>query len=257
MTDGRRHGNSSVCFRFYAELNDFLPERWSGQEFSREIKGRPSVKDAIEALGVPHTEIDLIVVNGQSVGFDHRIKDQDRIAVYPVFESIDISPAVHLRARPLRVSRFVLDTHLGKLARLMRMLGFDCLYRNDYRDEEIVRQSVADRRIILTRDRGLLKSGLVTHGYWVRSTTPRQQVIEVLGRLDLHGQIRPFTRCMVCNGRVTEVAKQSIEERLLPKTRLYYTEFYICPDCDKVYWKGSHYQKLAQWVAQFKSAGER
>ena len=146
-------------FRFYAELNDFLPRHEKHIFFQHSFSGNPSIKDTIEAIGVPHTEVDLIIVNGVSVDFSYLLQDEDRVSVYPVFESIDITQALRVRPQPLREIRFVLDIHLGRLAGYLRMLGFDTLYRNDYRDEELAYVSSQEERILLTRDRGLLKRG--------------------------------------------------------------------------------------------------
>ena len=100
-------------FRFYEELNDFLPPEKRKRSFAYMFEGTPSIKDAIEAVGVPHTEIDIILVDGRSVGFDHRLRGGERVAVYPMFEAIDVSPLVRLRPQPLRITRFVVDVHLG------------------------------------------------------------------------------------------------------------------------------------------------
>ena len=178
-------------FRFYEELNDFLAPDKKKRDFSYPFNGRPSIKDAIEAIGVPHTEVELILANGRSVGFDYPLKHGDRVSVYPVFESLDISPVVRVREKPLREPSFILDVHLGRLAKLLRMLGFDTRYRNDYRDIEIVDISIKERRIILTRDRGILKNRSVTHGYCLRSTEPIAQAREVLQRFDLFSQVTP------------------------------------------------------------------
>jgi uncharacterized protein with PIN domain len=161
-----------------------------------------------------------------------------------VFESFDISPVVRLRPAPLRDTRFILDVHLGKLGRLLRMLGFDLLYRPDFEDPEIVDIASAEKRIILTRDVELLKATAVTHGYWVRSISPNKQVGEVLERFDLHSQIRPFRRCMVCNESITSVEKESVIQSLPEKVREKHDEFYRCAGCEKVYWKGTHYQEM-------------
>ena len=183
------------------------------------------MKDVIESLGVPHTEVDLILVNGASVGFDYLVRDGDRVSVYPVFESLDITPLVRVRPQPLRETRFVLDIHLGKLAVFLRMLGFDSLYRNDYRDDELARISHAEGRILLTRDRGLLKRSLVTHGYLVRSDDPREQLAEVIHRFDLRDAIQPLERCLRCNGELEPVAKEEVADRLPPRTREHYDTF--------------------------------
>jgi uncharacterized protein with PIN domain len=202
----------------------------------------------IEALGVPHTEVDLILVNSRSVDFSYLVQNGDRISVYPVFETFDITPLVRLRPHPLRETRFVLDVHLGRLTTYLRMLGFDALYRNDYADEELARISSSEGRILLTRDRGLLKRSIVTHGYCLRTTNPRQQLIEVLRRFDLFASVKPFQRCLHCNGLLQPVDKTAISQRLLPKTRQYYDEFHCCRVCDRIYWKGSHYQRMQQFV---------
>ena len=238
-----------VQLRFYAELNDFLAPDKRQTTFAHAFKGRVSIKDMIESLGVPHTEVDLILVNGQSVGFSYLVQDADHISVYPVFEGLDITPLVRVRPRVLRETRFVLDTHLGKLSTYLRMLGFDTLYRNDFLDEELARIASQEGRILLTRDRGLLKRGIVTHGYCVREKNPRQQLIEVLRRFDLSQAVTPYRRCIRCNGLLEPVAKQAIIDRLPPKTGSYYDEFHICQECKQVYWKGSHYQRMEQFIA--------
>lgn len=237
---------NSAEFRFYAELNDFLPPDRQYRHFPYWFDGNPAVKDAVEALGVPHPEIDLILANGVSVDFSYQLHAGDNVTVYPVFESLDISPVVRLRPAPLRVSRFILDVHLGKLARLLRWLGFDTLYRNDYDDAEIVRIAIAEQRIILTRDLGILKYSGVTRGYWLRSTDPEAQIREILARFDLFSQLNPFSRCSVCNGLVAPVSKDAIRSLLLPNTARYFDGFFQCQHCQRVYWKGSHYEKLRE-----------
>jgi uncharacterized protein with PIN domain len=239
---------NSAKFRFYEELNDFLSKDKKKVDFYYEFHGHPSIKDAIEAIGVPHTEVELILANGKSVGFDYLLRNGDRFAVYPVFESFDISPIVKLRNKVLREVCFILDVHLGKLAKTLRMLGFDALYRNDYKDEEIIDISVNERRIILTRDRIILKNKLVTHGYYMRSTDPIEQAREVLKRFDLFSMVCPFKRCIQCNGILKKIDKREIKSLLQPKTEKYYNEFYKCISCGKIYWKGSHYLKMKEKI---------
>lgn len=242
----RHQGMARV--RFYAELNDFLPPALQQHWFEYRFDIEPPLKDVIESLGIPHTEVDLILVNGESVDLAYRVRDGDTISVYPVFESLDISSIVRIRAAPLRVMRFVLDVHLGRLARYLRMLGFDTLYRNKYDDPELAQISHDEGRILLTRDRGLLMRNMVTHGYWVRSTHPMEQAGEVLRRFDLYRAARPFTRCVSCNGLLETVEKASILHRLPPQTARYYDEFSICPECKRVFWKGSHYQRMQRLI---------
>jgi uncharacterized protein with PIN domain len=233
-------------FRFYEELNDFLPSEQRKRTNLYRFSGHPGIKDPIEVFGVPHTEVDLITVNGQSVGFDYQLQAGDRVAVYPVFEALDITPLVRLREKPLRNPRFVLDVNLGKLAKRMRLLGFDSLYRNDYQDAEIVKIAANDRRIALTRDRRLLYNKQIDHGYWVRAVDVEAQAEEVLRRFDLYGLVHPFSRCLICNGVLAPVAKADIWDRLEPKTRLYYQEFWQCTGCRKIYWHGSHMNNMRQ-----------
>ncbi len=241
---------AQVFFRFYEELNDFLaPQRYK-RAFVYTFERRAPVKDAIEALGVPHTEVDLILVNGASVGFSQRLSDGDRVSVYPVFESLDITPLIRLRPKPLRRTRFVVDVNLGRLARYLRLLGFDTWYRNDYRDRELAELAGREGRILLTRDRRLLHHAQVTHGYFVRATHPQAQVREVFRRLDLYRAARPFHRCTLCNAPVAPVAKEAIWDRLPPKTRHACDEFQICRGCGAIYWKGSHYENMAQFVQE-------
>ena len=241
---------SLASFRCYAELNDFLPSERRKVTFAHSFQGRNSIKDMVEALGVPHTEVDLILVNGVSVDFSHIVQDGDCISVYPVFESLDITPLARLRPEPLREPKFVLDTHLGRLAACLRLLGFDTLYSNDCPDEELARLSASEKRTLLTKDRGLLKRRLITHGYCVRSAKPRRQAGEVLERFDLYGSVAPFQRCLRCNGLLEPVDKQVILDRLLPDTRKYYEAFYRCAACNQLYWPGSHYARLQSFIAE-------
>ena len=234
----------AAAFRFYEELNDFRPPAARKNTTIYHFNGAPGIKDPIEALGVPHTEVELIIVNGISVGFDYRLQHGDRVAVYPVFESFDVTPLVRLRGAPLRNAAFVLDVNLGKLTRWLRMLGFDAWYRNDFTDAQIADISVATRRVILTRDRRLLYPKRITHGYWLRATDPDAQVREVLRRFDLHRQVKPFHRCLDCNGTIDAVAKADIVDHLQPLTRKYYDEFYRCTECQKIYWRGSHFERM-------------
>jgi hypothetical protein len=204
----------------------------------------------IESFGVPHTEVDIILVNGQSVDFSCIVQDGDHISVYPVFESLDVSPLVRLRPVPLRTPAFVLDANLGRLARYLRLLGFDCLYQNDYDDETVA--GIADRqqRIVLTRDRALLQRRIITRGYFVREVRPRPQVKEVLARFDLYRLVTPFRRCIRCNGLLQAVDKQTIMDRLEPKTRKYIDTFRTCTACGQIYWQGSHHTRSLRLIEE-------
>ncbi len=240
----------TATFRFYAELNDFLPRPLRQRSFTHSFNGDASVKDRIESLGVPHPEVELILANGRPVDFDYLVQAGDRIAVYPHFHRLDIAPLTRATPAPPAQPRFVLDAHLGKLANYLRMLGFDVLYRNDYDDEELARIASQEQRILLTRDRGLLKRREVIHGYCLRSLSSREQVVEVLRRFDLGGAISPFHRCLRCNGLLEPVAKEAVLAQLEPKTRRYYDEFFRCRQCGQIYWKGSHFQRMQAFIQE-------
>jgi hypothetical protein len=235
-------------FRFYGNLNDFLPPDRRQVEFARSVKDQGSIKDAIEALGVPHPEIDLIMVNGESVGFDYLVQQDDHISVYPQFTTLDIAALSQVQPPPLSQVRFVLDVHLGKLATYLRLLGFDTLYRNDYDDDELAQISSQEQRILLTQDRGLLKRSIVTYGYAVRSDNPEEQTVEVLARFQLRSAVAPLQRCPRCNGELVVVDKAIIHDQIPHYTRLYYNEFSQCQSCHQIYWKGAHYERIRSLI---------
>lgn len=182
------------------------------------------------------------------MGFEHRPTVGDRIAVYPMFEALDIESTARLRAEPLRDPRFVIDVNLGRLARLLRVLGFDVWWSNDADDQTLADISLQQQRILLTRDRGLLKRRAITHGLFVHSGQPEEQTREVLRRLDLRRRVAPFTRCVRCSGRLESVAKEEVADRLEPLTRRYYDEFSRCTDCGQIYWPGTHFERLSSLV---------
>lgn len=215
----------------------------------REIElGEPrSVKDAVESVGVPHTEIGRIRVDGVDVGFDALLHDDELVEVAPVGTPVGRAP---LEPEPLPTARFVCDVHLGRLAERLRLLGFDTRYRNDLEDDELVTIATGERRWLLTRDRRLLMRSAVTHGCLVRATDPLEQAVEVTTRFDLASEARPFTRCVRCNGLLAQVAKAEIEHRLEPGTKREHDEFVRCRDCGRLYWPGSHRGSLEAFVAR-------
>lgn len=237
-----------VEVRFHGRLNDFVGRKDRQRPIVTTIEHTPSIKDLIESLGVPHPEVDIIAVDGRSVDFGYLIRHDYRIEVFPPGETPALSPLLHLWPTLEAVTRFVLDTHLGRLAGYLRMLGFDTLYRNDYDDEELAMISSGEDRILLTRDLGLLKRGIVVRGYFVRETDPRQQVLEIIERYRLKQQIEPFHRCIRCNGILRLATKQEVYERLPPKTRHEFDEFRVCDVCNSVFWKGSHYAPMRAFV---------
>ena len=239
----------SATFRFYAELNDFLPPRQRFTDIPLQFKGRQTVKHLIESLGIPHPEIDLIIVNGISVDFGTITQDGDRVSVYPVFEIINISDAIHLRPQPLREIRFILDGHLGRLAAYLRMLGIDSAYFNDIADEHLAEIAVSQHRVLLTRDRGLLKRKAILRGYCPRTTDPLAQLREIVQRFDLSSHFQPFTRCMACNGLLHDVEKPDILHLLEPRTRQFIHHFKQCDTCGKVYWRGHHTEQMERIIS--------
>ncbi len=236
--------------RFYQELNDFLPPPRRQAAFEVEWRGTPSIKHLIESLGVPHTEVDLILVDDRSVDWAYQPQDGERIAVYPVFESFDITPLIRLRPQPLREVRFVLDGHLGRLAAYLRMLGFDTWWNNRADDAVLAQISKEEQRLLLTRDQGLLKRSAVTHGYWVRATAPREQLREVIERLDLQRSIKPFTRCLSCNGLLQPAPLAEVQAAVPENAAHTYRDFWRCAACGKIYWQGSHYRRMATLIQE-------
>lgn len=238
----------TAWFRFYEELNDFLRNRLRKTEFPYRFYGSVNVKVAIEAIGVPHSEVDMVLVNGISVDFSYRLRDHDHVSVYPVFESLDITSVTHLREKPLRDLRFIADVHLGRLVKYLRLCGFDTFFSTEADDPEIISRALEEKRVILTRDRGLLLNRHVTHGYWIRSDHPVSQMKELIVRFDLKNLVGLFTRCMVCNGILEDVTKEEIRARLREDTLRYFNEFSICSGCHRIYWKGSHYDRMKVFI---------
>jgi uncharacterized protein with PIN domain len=239
-----------ATFRFYEELNDFLPRERRGREFASQCARAATTKHMIEALGVPHTEVELVLVNGESSTFDLLIEDGDRIAVYPKFETFDVSPLLRVRERPLRRLRFVADAHLGGLARFLRMAGFDTLYDNNIHDDEIEQLAFDEDRVVLTRDRELLKRRTITHGCYIHALKPEQQLRELFDRLDLAGSAEPFSLCLHCNAPLRAVDKADVLEQLPPAVRETHDEFNTCDCCGRVYWKGSHWKRMTDLLAR-------
>jgi hypothetical protein len=231
-----------ATFTFLDELNDFLPHQCRNAAFTLEFEPHQSLKHLIESLGVPHTEFGGVLVNGQEVDPANRLCEGDLVTVSPADTPLGSEP------------QFVLDNHLGQLATYLRMLGFDSLYRNDFHDDELALISTRDGRVLLTRDRRLLMRKVIALGYCPHQTDPRKQVVEVLRRFKLLAQVKPFQRCLRCNSPLQVVAKQDIIERLEPLTRQYFDEFHICPDCDQIYWKGSHYGHMLEMITELEQS---
>jgi uncharacterized protein with PIN domain len=247
----------SASVRFYGSLNDFLPAARRQATLVCGFESSPSVKDFVEALGVPHPEIDLLVVDGESVEFSYRVRDGDRVAAYPPIRAFDLGNGVRLQPPPQAEPRFIADVHLGRLAAYLRLAGFDTKYRNDYSDDELVAISASEDRVLLTRDVGVLKHRRVMRGYFLRETQPARQLVEVLRRFDLVTGAAPFTRCLCCNGRLRLVASNRVEHLLPARTREYYCEFCQCATCGRIYWQGSHYSSMRLFIETAFAAATR
>jgi len=247
----RPAGNSikkEFTFRFYAELNDFLPPKRKQIAFVQAFKTPVTVRETIESLGIPLSEVDMILVNETAVDFEYQLSESDYISVYPVFETLDVSSSTKVRKTALRTSLFVVDAHLGKLAKYLRMLGFDTLYRSDIGDDEIISVAVREKRIILTRDKPLLRSKEISHGYFVRSIERHEQLREVVNKFDLKSQFKSFTRCMTCNTSLVKADKEEIRHKVEKDIFRIFNEFFYCEHCDKLYWKGSHFKRMEAYI---------
>ena len=237
-----------VDVRAYAELNDFLSAQSRGLTVRRPFRPHQTVKDVLEAMGIPHTEVDLVVVNGNAEDFAHRPASGDRIAVYPMFEALDIGSTARLRPVPLRDPRFVIDVNLGRLARLLRMLGFDVWWSSDGEDQGSGRRQsgpapdpVDPRSCPFEAPRRHarpLRPLRASRGADARSDPAARS----------EATLAPFSRCVRCNGRLIGVSKAEVIDRLEPFTRRYYDEFSRCAECGRIYWPGSHRARLVGFV---------
>lgn len=239
---------ATLTLRFYAELNDFLPARRRQRDWVLDFASPAPVRHLIETCGVPHTEVELILRGGESIGLETPALDQDRLAVFPMFERFDVRPLLRLRQRPLRRPRFLADAHLGALARRLRMLGFDTLWHNDLGDGPLARLAAAEHRILLTRDRGLLMRQEVTHGCYIRPGPTSAQLADLVRRLDLCAEIAPFSRCMACNGPLTAVERGGVEGLVAPSVYRRHLEYWGCQGCGRFYWKGTHWAAMRRRI---------
>lgn len=239
----------TVTFRFYAELNRFLAPIHRQRSFAWQCAHDASVKHMIEALGVPHTEVDLILVDGASVEFSHSLRDGEHVSVYPAFTTLDPAPQKVLRSPLPFPVRFAADAHLGRLARYLRMLGFDVLYRNDFHDTDLVRLAVDEKRVVLTRDRDLLIRKDIQHGCYLHAVEPEEQLLDLVRRFRLGDAISPFSRCLNCNGLLRGISRQEAMQRVPQQSWRAHEHFWECGDCRQVYWEGSHVARMREKLA--------
>ncbi len=243
----------SARLNFLGYLPELLSRRSAAGAVTYPFNQNPSIKDVIEACGVPHTEVDLILTEQGSVDFSYQLQDRDQVRVYPPRHGEVPAGTRHLAETSLDEPRFILDVHLGKLTRKLRLLGFDCRYRNDFADEQIVELALSEKRTVLTRDRGLLKYARLKSGLLIRYERDLEQAAQVLNRYALWGQIAFLKRCVCCNGLLLTVAKAQISADLPPRTALYCSEFWRCRDCLQIYWQGAHFHNLDEWLRKLRA----
>ncbi|MEW6691055.1 MAG: Mut7-C RNAse domain-containing protein [Pseudomonadota bacterium] len=230
---------ATARFRFHGELADFLPRERRGTAFAYACARAATLKNAIEALGVPHTEAADITVNGARATLDRTVREGDAIEVHP------------WTLQPLEAPLlFLADAHLGGLARFLRMLGYDTLHENALGDAEIRRLAWQERRVVLTRDRELLKCREVLRGAYVHALKPEAQLREVAARYCLAAQARPFTLCLACNLPLQPADPESVAGRIPDRIRERYARFSRCSGCGGIFWEGSHFQRMRQVLAQ-------
>jgi uncharacterized protein with PIN domain len=237
-------------FRFYAELNELIAPINRYREVERHCPPGATVKHMIEVFGVPHTEVEWVIVNGQAADFNYRMHDRDHVAVHPASVAPEIAHTIRLPGRPLRGVRFIADAHLGQLAKRLRILGFDVLYDNAYHDRDLADIFIRDDRIVLTRDRSVLIQKTILRGCFLHSKTSNDQVREVLARCHAVDALHPFTRCLECNGALLDVDKQKVAHLLPERSGEAFDHFRQCKNCGKVYWGGSHKRQMQEWVAR-------
>jgi uncharacterized protein with PIN domain len=241
----------TVRLDLHGDLDFFLRSGARRRNIERSLGEKTSVKDVIESCGVPHPEVDLILVNGQPVDFDYAISGDADIELYPV--GARTPQFKEQRLQTTTATRFVADGHLGTLARNLRLLGFDVAYDPYAEDRQLLTVMKRENRALLTRDRRLLMHAVVETGYCPRSRNADEQTVEVIRRFDLLRSLAPFTRCLRCNAPLLKVSKGEVIERLEPLTKIYYEQFRRCTGCGQIYWAGSHFSKLQKRLEKIRA----
>jgi len=241
----------TIRLTFHGDLGFFRGSRPGGEIVERTVHEKTSVKDVIESCAVPHPEVGSILVDGQPVNFAHVVEKDAMVDVYPV-QSLPTQFEKH-QLQIHCIKRFVVDGHLGKLARNLRLLGFDVAYDQQAQDRQLLGVMESEDRALLTRDRRLLMHAIVKAGYCPRSQNSDEQTIEVIRRFDLFDSIASFTRCLRCNAPLQEVAKADVIEKLEPLTKIYYERFRRCTGCGQIYWAGSHFSKLQKRLDEIRA----
>lgn len=235
-------------FRVYGPLNDFLPALLRQRVFALAYKTPIKIEEVLESIGIPRSEVALILVNSEPENHEYKIQENDYLSIYPVFESFDISAIAVNGQINIENPRFILDSHLGKLAKYLRMLGFDTLYENNYDDKYIIETGHSEKRIILTRDKLLLQSKDVLDGYYVRAVEKHEQLREVVRKFSLVNKFKSFTRCMTCNSELIPKGKNEIGHRVEQEILKVFNDYFYCSTCNKVFWKGSHFERMEKLI---------
>lgn len=245
-----------LCIKFFGRLKDFLPEKFKNG-IEHNFVDRTTVKDLIESFNVPHTEVDVILVNGKSVNFSYLIDNGDVIKVYPPESKLQLKNLKRLYKQPKWQPKFICDVHLGSLAKNLRKLGLDVLYNNSFSDDEILGISNCERRVILTKDVGLLKRKDATLGYFVRNNDPEKQTLEILKIYPVKKYINPFSRCLECGNKLKRISREKVKSKLPDHCFELKMKFYYCPDCNKIYWQGSHFERMTGQINKFLKAAKQ
>ena len=239
-----------VYLTFHNDLQMLLKKSQAGKVVKYALKRRASLKDIIESQGVPHTEVAQILLGNKELGFAFIPVGGEDIDIFPFSEEISVFNSTLLRPQPMSSLKFMVDINVQKLARNLRIIGFDTSMVPDMRLIEIGKVATSEHRIVITRNRELLKCNTVVHGHLVRSEDHVIQLQEVVKLYKIKLHIKPFSRCIACNGDLMSVTKQDIIHRLEPLTRKYFNTFKRCSDCEKIYWQGSHYNQMLKMITE-------
>lgn len=230
-----------MIITFWRNLQELLRPQFKGRSrIEYELSRKASVKDIVEACGVPHTEVGRLTIDGREIPFSHLGANDDRMEVYPLRAPLDVKIPTLLRPETLPDTTFAVDMNVGKLATLLRMAGFDTFYQNEISDPELIEVALREKRILLSKDKDLLKRKEVVFGSLVREVQPEKQLAEIVHLFGLKEQFKPLSRCLRCNVLLPPVAKERIIDRLKPLTKKYYDSFRQCPSCRRIYWPGTH-----------------
>lgn len=230
---------------FHAELNDFLPAAERGRGRAVQADDGAPLRHLIEACGVPHTEVAMARREGEQVGLQTPVSDDDRIDVWPFFAALAQCPELRERDPLAGARRFLADAHLGRLARHLRMLGFDTRWdHDDVGDARLAELAATDGRILLSSDRRLLMRRQVGRGCFVRGGSTWEQLEALTRRLDLCAELQPFTRCTLCNARLAAVALDQVRAQIPPRVRELTEHYWRCDACGRIYWRGTHWRDM-------------